>query len=496
MRRKRFFIAGSLFTAACALAGGTLLFPNIVSGGGAVVGPVPPPPLPPNIVSLTPVEQLGKFMLYDSTLSNPKGYACASCHIPETGFTGPSSEINALGCDTPGVVPGRVGNRKPYTYNYAAFSPEGPFFDNMAGVYIGGQFWDGRASDPAAQAQGPPVNPNEMNNTPATSPSDPTFTFAPLLVEKLAKRPYTPLFKQVYGKHAFKFYTPGQIYELFSEAVAAYEASPEINQFSSRYDASKYGVPTMNKYTLTASEERGRLLYFGQAQCFQCHSAANFSTVTETSAGKDTFTMYCYGNIGTPKNPFNPFYELTDPSNPGFNPLGFAYVDFGLGDFLYPQMGLPIANMGTGSNGQGDFLAINGLMLTPTTRNCDKRPSPDFVKDYMHNGFFKSLKQVVHFYNTRNLTTVPGEVINFTLPNPYANLQGTPLWPTPEVPSPVTLTNPTGALPLPSGVTPPAGTNGFGQIGNLGLTSSQEDDVVAFLATLTDGFTTPNPVTP
>jgi hypothetical protein len=42
----------------------------------------------------------------------------------------------------------------------------------------------------------------------------------------------------------------------------------------------------------------------------------------------------------------------------------------------------------------------------------------------------------------------------------------------------------------------PAGTNGYGQIGNLGLTSSQEDDVVAFMAILTDGYTMPNPVTP
>jgi cytochrome c peroxidase len=492
----RINVVGSLVTAACALAGGILLFPNIVLGGGAVVGPVPPPPLPPNIVRLTPQEQLGKFMLYDSTLSNPVGYACASCHVPETGFTGPNSEINALGCDTPGVVPGRVGNRKPYTYNYAAFSPEGPYLDPQAGVYIGGQFWDGRASDTAAQAQGPPVNPNEMNNTPATAPNDPTFTYAPLLVAKLAKRPYTPLFKQVYGKHAFFYNTPGQIYELFSEAIAAYEASPEICQFSSRFDASIYGVPAQTKYTLTASEERGRELYFGQAQCFQCHSAANFSTVTETSGGKDTFTMYCYANIGTPKNRFNPYYQLTRPSNPGYNPLGFAYVDYGLGDFLYPKQGLPIANMGPGSNGRGDFLAINGLFLTPTTRNSDKRPFPTFVKDYMHNGFFKSLKQVVHFYNTRNHTTVPGEVINFSQPNPYAGLLGTPLWPPPEVPSPITLTNPTGAPPLAPGVSPPPGTNGYGQIGNLGLTPQQENDVVAFLAILTDGYTKPNPVTP
>ena len=53
-------------------------------------------------------------------------------------------------------------------------------------------------------------------------------------------------------------------------------------------------------------------------------------------------------------------------------------------------------------------------------RNVDLRPSPTFVKAYFHNGWAKSLQRVVHFYNTRNITTQPGEVINFTLPNPYA----------------------------------------------------------------------------
>ena len=62
-------------------------------------GPLPPPPLPPNIVPLTPVEQLGKFMVFDTTLSNPIGQSCAACHTPETGFVGPSSRINAIGCD-------------------------------------------------------------------------------------------------------------------------------------------------------------------------------------------------------------------------------------------------------------------------------------------------------------------------------------------------------------------------------------------------------------
>ena len=49
--------------------------------------------------------------------------------------------------------------------------------------------------------------------------------------------------------------------------------------------------------------------------------------------GKETFTMYCYANIGVPKNPNNPYYENTDPiTNPfGYNPLGTNYIDYGLG---------------------------------------------------------------------------------------------------------------------------------------------------------------------
>jgi Di-haem cytochrome c peroxidase len=59
-------------------------------------GPLPSPGLPPDAIQLTPVEKLGKLMLYDSTLSNPPGYSCATCHVPEAGFTGPNSEGSFL----------------------------------------------------------------------------------------------------------------------------------------------------------------------------------------------------------------------------------------------------------------------------------------------------------------------------------------------------------------------------------------------------------------
>jgi cytochrome c peroxidase len=42
-------------------------------------------------------------------------------------------------------------------------------------------------------------------------------------------------------------------------------------------------------------------------------------------------------------------------------------------------------------------------MQVQTLRNVDMRPCPTFVKAHMHNGYLKSLKEVVHFYNTRDV---------------------------------------------------------------------------------------------
>ena len=452
----------------------------------AVVGPLPPPPIPPNLIKLTPVEQLGKFMLYDHTLSNPSGYACATCHVLQTGFTGPNSEVNLFGGEQPGVVPGRFGNRKPQMYAYAAFSPVGPVFMANLGVWIGGDFWDGRVPDLSGQAKQPPLNPNEMNNTPVGPFPPLQGGFSPLLAEKLKNRPYTHLFLQVFGQDAFAKFPPQQIYELFALATAAYESSGEVNGFSSKYDASKFGTPAQNLYTLTASEERGRQLYFGQAQCFQCHSSAGLPGVQAITQGKDTFTMYCFANIGVPKNLENPFYQETDPvTNPhGFNPQGTNFIDFGLGANPNP------APDGTRffNNVPGDIVQFRGLFQTPSNRNVDKRPSPSFVKAYMHNGVFKSLQDVVHFYNKRNIAVnASGQEVAFDL------RQGPPAGFTPLFPPPEVLDNVQNV----AGVTPAqatAATESNGQVGNLQLTAQQEQDLVNFLSILSDGFTKPNPV--
>ncbi len=124
-----------------------------------------------------------------------------------------------------------------------------------------------------------------------------------------------------------------------------------------------------------------------------------------------------------------------------------------------------------------------GLFQAPTTRNVDLRPSPTFVKAYFHNGWAKSLQTVVHFYNKRNIAVnAAGQEVVFDLTT-VAPTGYTPLFAPPEV-----LTNVNNVQGLQSN------TPGQAQVGNLGLSATQEADLVNFMKILSDGFTKPNPV--
>ena len=424
-----------------------------------------PAPLPPNEVSPENQVQLGKALFSDPTLSNPRGVSCSECHSAKAGWTFFDSEINQLFGPVPGAVVTRFGNRRPPTIGYAAFLQTGqPTPIPGIGLYAGGFFYDGRAATLADQDPLPLQNPNEMNNTPQG------------VVEAVASGKYAALFQQTYGVNISSLSVADGFADVV-DAIVAFEQSPAVSPFNSKYDRYLAG-----QVKLAPQEMAGLQLFTGsmtgrpggpatqkQANCAVCHSIAPVA-----GNGPDLFTASVFLNTGVPKNPNNPYYKQTSASTDpqGYNPLGAAYIDFGLGDFLYPADSLPSGNTGAGSNGKGDYLHVNGVFKTPTVRNVDLRPSPSFVKCYGHNGFFKSLAQIVHFYNTRNLTTSPGEVIDFTKANPYAGLKGKPLWPAPENPWPDTLVNPTGAA------------NGF--IGNLGLSPQDEANLVAFLQTLSD----------
>jgi cytochrome c peroxidase len=110
----------------------------------------------------------------------------------------------------------------------------------------------------------------------------------------------------------------------------------------------------------------------------------------------------------------------------------------------------------------------------------------------MHNGVFKSLEQVVHFYNTRNIAVDPnGNQVAFDLRNgPPAGY--TAIWPPPEVLDNVQ--NVAGLTPAQAAAMGVSGTTApTGQVGNLGLTASQEADLVNFLKILSSGY---GPITP
>ena len=143
------------------------------------------------------VELLGKAMLYDKNLSVNRNEACAFCHMPETGFTGPVSELNRTTGSYPGSVRTRFSNRKPQTHTYAPLSPV-LHYNPGQGDLVGGNFWDMRATgrrlgNPAAeQAEGPPTNPVEMGL--------PDIACA---VYRAAQRPYRALFERKWGAQAF-----------------------------------------------------------------------------------------------------------------------------------------------------------------------------------------------------------------------------------------------------------------------------------------------------
>jgi cytochrome c peroxidase len=371
----------------------------------------------------------GKAIFFDENLSINGNQSCASCHAPAWGFAGPDPVINAGGSVYEGSIAGRFGNRRPPTAAYATTSPVLHF---EKGLWIGGNFWDGRATgehlqNPAAdQAQGPFLNSAEQG-----------LRDAACVVYGVANASYAATYAAAWGTDIFDIDFPPTIvadcavegpplalapavrtqvqveYDRIALAIAAYEDSPEVNAFTSKFDAWRRG-----QARLTVDEVRGFALFQGKGKCNACH----------TSTGKrPLFTEYDYDNLGTPINPQNPAYIAT------------GFVDIGLGGFL-------------------NDVAENGKVKVPTLRNVDRRGSPGGVKAYMHNGVFKSLEQVVHFYNTRD---VLARCASLTDPG-----FGVTCWPAPEV-----LTNLNTA-----------------ELGDLGLSAEEERLIVAFLKTLSDGY--------
>jgi len=229
----------------------------------------------------------------------------------------------------------------------------------------------------------------------------------------------------------------------------------------------------------------GLALFNGKGNCNSCHLDGRGVNLTpgqtdsgNTASARPIFTCFGSANEGLPLNPRNAIYYQDKPDSTGFtpNPYGFGYRDLGMGTFLRSGFGSApnpndtwdTAEITPGTDGQFQVATARNVAMTPAQCPTTEAPGPYFQKEFFHNGYIKSLKQLVHFYNTRDTSFAHPEVTSGHCPP--GTVERVNCWPRPEVTA--TVDNTTGML---------------------GLTDQEENQIVAFLLTLTDGFTRPYP---
>jgi cytochrome c peroxidase len=245
------------------------------------------------------------------------------------------------------------------------------------------------------------------------------------VVAKLAAAPYASDFVKLFGADIFSDVEGA--YLRLSLAVQQYEREDvEFNSYSSKYDAFLRGSTA-----LSDQELRGLALYNSPSKgnCAGCHPSARGA-----DGSPPLFTDFTYDNLGLPRNP-----ELQRNADP-------TYFDLG----LCQRADLP---------GRGDLC---GAFKVPSLRNVALREA------YFHNGRFKTLKDALTFYVQRD-----------TNPEKFYPLDA-------------------DGTPLKFNDLPPAYRNNVNvtevpynrHLGDApALSDADIDDVIAFLHTLSDGFT-------
>ncbi|WP_424973341.1 cytochrome-c peroxidase [Dinoroseobacter sp. S76] len=308
----------------------------------------------------TTLEELGEQLFFDVNFSANRSQACATCHVPDYAFADPRG-MASLGDDGESL-----GDRNAPTLTYAALTPG--FHQDRENAYRGGQFWDGRASELADQAVGPPLNPIEMGLPDAAA-----------VVARISENPgYRQAFVELFGPDTLS--DPARGFRAFAEALAAFERTEALSPFDSRYDRFLRGEVVLSK-----EEELGRLLFFSEqfTNCNQCHQLSR-SAIDP----RETFTDYRYHNIGVPENAV-----LREQ-----NGIALGTIDPGLS--ANPAVDDPMAR---------------GKFRTPSLRNVA------VTGPYMHNGVFAELRTVVKFYNRYNSRAETAQ-INPETGKPYGKM--------------------------------------------------------------------------
>lgn len=379
--------------------------------------------------NLTPEQQLGKKLYQDVNLSLHRNQSCATCHslaptpgtVATPGFVDPVNVATGTPVSA-GSVAGKTGALNTPSTGYAAFSPA--FHrDEEEELYVGGQFWNGRAATLAEQARGPILNPVEM--------ALPSEWAAVTRLKQDAE--YRRLFRELYQldlsripdneRATAKDKAPPAVAEAYTrmvQAIAAFESSPVFNRFTSKFDYYLAG-----KTGLTPQELKGLKLFEDErSQCSACHTSAP-TVGADGRKRPPLFTDFTYDNLGVPRN-------VNIPGNPEPDP-GLAG---------HPQLTGKAA--AAGERGKHKVMSLRNIAITAP---------------YGHNGVFKTLEAITHFYNTRDAKAKVCRDNN----DPGF---GKTCWPVPEVRENVNTE----------------------ELGNLELSPEEEAALVAFMKTLTDGY--------
>lgn len=399
--------------------------------------------------AMTPQEKLGKALYADVAFSVGGNQSCQTCHHPSAGFADPVNRrtLTPVSAGSDGVS---FGGRNAPPAAYAVFSP--PFSWNETDqLFIGGLFWDGRATGRldisgtqdigggatadtlADQAKGPFLNPVEM-----------ALADEQAVIDIFMANPnYVKLYNQSYGNIAS--HALGTKYNNIAMAISAFEKFDVLNKFTSKFDAfraeqAKKGqdvsvivanTPVVSAI-YTADEIQGLVLFntvpalgVVGGGCALCHPVP----FTGATLAESVFTDFSYDNLGIPKNPT--IASLA----------GDQATDYGLGaQVAILEIVRGVGTLPTINDERKVVTSEAGKFKVSSLRNVAK------TAPYGHNGFFVTLLDIVHFYNTRD---VPGE--GWAPPEVLANMNDS-------------------------------------ELGKLGLTPLQEEQIVAFLETLTDGY--------
>ena len=370
------FGAGLLCLAGAVLAVATQGFAEANPAGA---NPNPVRLMRPPAAPLSAMAQLGREIFYDASLSSSGALSCASCHSPDHAYGPPNDGPVMLGGATLSRPGARAVPSLTYLERHPNFSigPDKGDDDNV--VYLaqmaalgqqaarttktaggsgasanivpqGGLFWDGRADTLQDQALFPLLDPNEMDGGSAE-----------IVADKLRRAPYANRFVELFGAGVLKNQRLLIAEAMF--AVARYQVEePSFHPYTSKYDYWLEG-----KARLSESELRGLQAFNDpdKANCAGCHTSA------PTRDGlPPLFTDHQYEALGAPRNA-----ELANNRDPNYFDLGVC---------------------GPHRTDMPEQTQYCGMFLTPTLRNTAVRHA------FFHNGVFRSLEQVLDFYNFRD----------------------------------------------------------------------------------------------